>query len=435
MLEKLLASVAYVAYVGAYMFILWAYIQYIEPTFGYSGFYWNPSSTKIVEGGSVVAIISYLLPKKFNRPSDILLHVQFLFPILPMCVLYGARSEPREFLYFTLLGFLVVMVVARIIRIKPVHFTSVNIILLQRVLLVIAWIIIGSIIAQGGLAYLNFDFSRVYEIRTSAAENLAGIYGYVSGLNAKVLLPFAFLLAVVYKDRVLAIVALSGSIMMFALTAHKGPLFYPLMAVGLYYVLGRKNIVAVLIFGCTGIVGLSLLSFYVGPPYDWFGSLMLRRTFLVPAHLNFLYYEFFVTNPFALWADSKITFGLIDPIYNIGVPQLIGWTYYDRVAMSANTGWIGSGYANAGVVGMLLYSIVIGLLFSALDGYSKYVDKRLLVAIMMAPLFTLFTSSDLPTSFLNHGIILTLMLFAIFPSISLAQGIRPRGQNLEVANS
>ena len=28
-----------------------------------------------------------------------------------------------------------------------------------------------------------------------------------------------------------------------------------------------------------------------------------------------------------------------------------------------------------------------------------------------------------------------LMLFAIFPSVSLAQGIRPRGQNLEVANS
>jgi hypothetical protein len=395
--------------------ILWAYVQYVEPVHGYFGFYWNPSCIKIIEGGLVVAIVSYLLQKNFNKPSDILLHIHFLLPILPMCVLYGARSEPREFLYLTLLGFLIIMALSRFSRIKPVHFASVSLSLIQRGLLVIAWLIIASIIAQGGLAYLNFDFSRVYEIRTSAAQNLPGIYGYISALNSKVLLPFSLLLAVVCKERVLAILAFSGSIMMFGLTAHKAPVFIPIMVVGVYYVLGRKNIIIFLGLGFSGLVGLSVLGDYIGGIFSWFGSLILTRTYLIPAHLNFLYYDFFLFNPFTLWTDSKVSFGLIDPIYNIDVTRLIGWAYYDNTKMIGNTGWIGSGYANGGVVGMMLYSIIIGLLLSTLDGYSNYIDRRILVATIMPPLFTLFTSSDLPTAFFNHGIILALILFTIFP--------------------
>ena len=48
-----------------------------------------------------ILIFAFTLSSKFEKPSDILLHIQFMFPILPMLVLYSMADYPREYLYFT----------------------------------------------------------------------------------------------------------------------------------------------------------------------------------------------------------------------------------------------------------------------------------------------------------------------------------------------
>jgi hypothetical protein len=141
---------------------------------------------------------------------------------------------------------------------------------------------------------------------------------------------------------------------------------------------------------------------------------MLRRAMLVPAHLNYIYYDFFSQNDFIFWARSKITFGLIDPKFDLDTPHLIGFVYYSSELTGANTGWIGSGYANAGFVGMLLYAIIIGCLFSIMDSYSNFIDKKVIVSIMVAPLLAVLMSSDLPTAMLTHGALFALLLFSVF---------------------
>jgi fructose-specific phosphotransferase system IIC component len=82
--------------------------------------------------------------------------------------------------------------------------------------------------------------------------------------------------------------------------------------------------------------------------------------------------------------------------------------------LNANTGWIGSGFLNAGFAGMLIYAVIIGILFSLLNAYANFSDKRIVVAIMIGPTLTVMMSSDLPTAFLNHGVLLGVILLSFF---------------------
>ena len=109
-----------------------------------------------------------------------------------------------------------------------------------------------------------------------------------------------------------------------------------------------------------------------------------------------------------------MSFGLSEMTYSLSPAHLIGLEYFGNEETGANTGWIGSGYMNAGLIGMLLYSIIIGFLLKILDGYSRPINKRVIISILIAPMLTLISASDLPSAFLNHGILLSLVLFSMF---------------------
>ena len=145
----------------------------------------------------------------------------------------------------------------------------------------------------------------------------------------------------------------------------------------------------------------------------FFGSLLLRRVYFVPAQINYFYYDYFSLNSFILWAESKLTLGLIDYQYPLSMPRMIGLEYFGNEITNANTGWIGSGYAQAGLIGMIIYSVIIGIIFNTLNIFSKRVNKNIILPITIVPVFSVITSSDLPTAFLTHGLILVLILVSI----------------------
>ena len=403
-----------IIYLIAYCLLGVSYYIYIHPIYGYTGFDWLPKPVKMLEGAALVLMVAYVLPVRFKKPSDLLLHIHLLFPILPMLVLYGVTDLSRIYVYYTLIGFGLIIILVNNLKLKVIRITFISPLLFQRILIFISGCYILSIISFGGLSYLNFNFSRVYELRSAAASVLPEIYAYLSPMISKVVLPFSLLLAILNKDRFFVILSILGSVFMFALTNHKGPLFYPIAVLALYYLLKNKNVIPMLIIGYISLIIISIIGFEVGGLGDWVGSLFLRRTYFVPAHINFLYYDYFSVNAHVVWAESKLTFGLINYPYDLDVPHLIGREYYSNEKTGANTGWIGSGYMQLGFVGMLIYSVIIGFLFSLIDSYSKKIDKRVIVAISLIPMLVVMHSSDLPTAFLTHGVILCVIFFSIF---------------------
>lgn len=422
LMEKISISLLYLFF---YALILLGYYQFIVPIYGHSGFKWSPDLLKIAEGVFLVFILPCFLPVRYTKPSDLLLHLHFLFPILPMLVIYGVEGKPRDVLYITVIAFLLVVLIASKVHIRSIRIVKISPILFQRLLLGSSFVVIGLIIIFGGLKYFNLNLLRVYEFRSDAASNLPGIFGYISPLVSKVLLPFSLLLAVINKDRLLALFAILGSIMMFGLTNHKGPLFYPFVVLAVYFIANRRNGIRMLLIGYLISLIVSLIAFLFEQGL-LVGSLVLRRAYLVPAQLNYYYFDFFSSNAFYLWSQSKLTFGLLSVPYSLNSSHLIGLEYLNNEETSANTGWIGSGYMNAGIIGVYLYSVITGLLMALLNAYSKAIDKSIIVATIIVPMFAVFMSSDLPTAFLNHGVILSLVLFSMFSIKSNSYSIQTR---------
>jgi len=409
-------------YVAAYALLWFGYARFIVPIYGYMGFEWTPNMVKVFESIVVLVLFALSLPSTVKRPSDFFIHVHFLLPVVPMLVLYSASDLPRAYMYFVILAFAVVCL-ARKFKLPKIKGDMIPINRMIWGLLIIVAIYIISVILYGGLRYFNLNLLKVYEFRNVAAQNLPGICGYFSPMVSKVLLPFILLLAVYRRKWLVVGLALAGSVMMFALTNHKGPLYYPFLVLGIYYIMyimrSRQRMVQMLLASYILIILVSLAPVLINNSEETeqplsriiIGSLLFRRACFVPAQLNFVYYDFFSTHPHTMLAQSKLIFGLVEYPYELDSSHLIGYHYYNNVLVGANTGWLGSGYMHFGFPGMLIYAMIISLLLSMVDTLAKRRELGISVAILFTPFFTLFLSSDLPTTMLTHGLLLAMFLF------------------------
>jgi hypothetical protein len=274
-------------------------------------------------------------------------------------------------------------------------------------------LLFAVIIAFGGLRHFNLDMSKVYEIRREAAKDLPGIFAYLMPAFTRAILPLGMGIALLKNKFSSALVYILFGILVFAFTAHKSPFFVPFFIAFVWYIARLKSskqlfIIFLICVVLAGVFETHLLS-DVNLNTGLITSLGARRTLLVPSFLNWQYINFFENNPFVFWSESKISLGLINNPYGISVPYLIG--EFLGTESHANTGWIGAGFANAGLFGVLIYSFIIGLVLKFINKYSCFLGTAFMIAVFLIPVFSMSRSADLPGMFLTHG--LGFLLFFI----------------------
>ena len=116
----------------------------------------------------------------------------------------------------------------------------------------------------------------------------------------------------------------------------------------------------------------------------------------------------------------------VQKLYYVRVPpaQLIG--QHIGTDSHANNSFLSTGFAHAGIVGITIYSILVGLMFRLLDSVAvKGVPPWVAVAAVIVPSQALLVGADLPAAILTHGIGVSAVLLFLLRS--------PRG--LEVRES
>ena len=392
---------------------LWlGYVKFITVV-GYAGFIPDINKLKIVESLFFTILIAALLPTKIKKISDFLIYVHFLLPILPMLVLYGAQDFSRKYLFFTVTSFLLLNYI-RHFKIPKIKNGLVNLDTLIKIIFFIILVYIIGVIFFGGLKYLNFNFLNVYLIREESAKNLPSLFSYFTPSISKVFIPLMVAISLYKKKYLYTLLGIFSGIMVFGLTAHKGPMFYPLLVFFIYKILDKRSerLTGLLFGGYLLSIIAPIVIYFINDSFFAIGSFSFRRVYFVPALLNFFYYDFFSSNPLVLLSESKLTLGLVDYPYSLNSSRLIAYLYTkgSLTTGGANTGWIGSSYMNFGFSGMLLYTFIIGLLFSICDELASKKGRALIGSSIFIPIFILFTSSDLPTAMLNHGVILSLLV-------------------------
>lgn len=392
-----------------------SYIWVISPKFSYSGFITQIDFVKLFESYVFILFFGLIIPNKIKKPSDCLVIMLFLVTILPTLSLYAMKGEARSYTYMIIMAFSIITVIAmrnntsiKIVRLKGGQTLAV-------IFSVFAVLIVTiSLISKEGLQYFNLDIERVYEFRrTVSAVINVGIFGYVNTWVFKVFNP-ALLVWSIYKKRpFLFLTSIGLQVLFFAISSHKSVLFFPLLIILVYLFVEKSHALHYIYIGLLGvIIGTGLLAIYTDLTFP--ASLLIRRLFYVPAQLNYAYYDFF-SNAGHVYLTTSIFSLVLEYPFPYPPPQMISIYLMGNNSCWANTGFLATSYMHFGFFGMIIYSVIVGLLLRIVD--MLVVNKlplRFGLSLVIIPFFSLFTSADLTTALLTHGLLLSLLLLWLF---------------------
>jgi len=399
--------------------LLWVYSSFIVVIYSYGNLKdaLNINKTLIAP---IVITITFCFLRNNGLPSYYFFNIILALLITPSLVVFSGSNLPFSFIAVLWLAFAVVVLVSQHIKIPRVSIKHINIKILLRTLVVLSLLLIACMLALGGAKYMNFNLLKVYDFRGAATDNLPGIFGYFVQSFSKVVVPIGIILSLIYRKWLSLLLFIFCAVMIFALSGHKTPLFIPIVTVFVYWFLRFKNGLKLTILALIVLIAIGGLDFFLeqkgaGGISGLFGSLFVRRAIIVPSFLNWVYYDFFSYNPQSFWSGSKISFGLVDRVYDVSVTNVIGERYLGKEGLSANVGWIGSGMAQAGYFGIAIYSVLIGLILSFVDSYSKKLGYSFVISIFIITFITMILSADLITMMLTHGLLIFLLLIIFLP--------------------
>lgn len=259
-------------------------------------------------------------------------------------------------------------------------------------------------------SFSNFnvtDFADLYDIRMTSRDQLSEgplIVAYSYMLIFKVIAPLILSYGLLIGKRLLVFVAIMVFFLGFMVSAHKSILLTPIAMLGLYYCIQKSKSIKLIL--CNSVFVLSLISFFSSGVVQFiFGEVLMRRVFLVPGMLTNIYFDYFSVHDFNLFNSitSKFSDERVTPL-----PFIIGENVFGRSEMSANANFVASGYAEAGVIGLIFYVIVILLTFLILDSRVK-LEKNIYL-LTSFPVLLAMLETNLTTIFLTHGLVFIILI-------------------------
>lgn len=422
-IRSLLVAMAYA------LLLSWIFIVDITVHWAYMGFIGEFSW-----GGLAFVMMGTFVLSAATRGEDtrgyILISMVYIY-FIPSLIFIGFGLNPLDHAAgFALMAVLVYVLSAVRMEAVKVQGVSPNAMLYT----VFALIVFGVVIQAwfGGLTYFNLDLDLVYQYREAAASQLPALFGYFYSNISTVLVPVALLFALRFNAMPVAFAVLVCAVVLFGMTQHKVVLFGPFAILFLYFFYRLRPKLWVVGIAFMAMPVLSAIEIlvdqyvYQSNTFAYFTALFVRRTLFFPPVLDGSYIEYFGSNAKFYWSSSSVGALFATNPYGITPPYVIGYEYFANADTSANTGLVGSGFANAGLVGIALYAAVVGLMIAYINAYGRKLDHGLVTAVTLMTMYNIFTSTDLLTAFLTHGALLLMILLIFFPTVTSAKPVPQR---------
>lgn len=390
-----------------------SYFYFINPVFEYEGYIIHQNVTKYFESFALYFVFILLIPYRLIKPSSFLVVFLFFSYITPLLVFYSFSNEDRVHLYIVLLGFSMIILMgrAKLLKVKKLYSGNLIVIFTSTVCvsIVTLWMIYS-----GGFSHFNMDMSKVYEYRRVVGPLLyVGPMSYLIVWVTKVFGPTLLAFALWKKKYFFSIIIFLLHFLWFGLSSHKSVLFYPFLIIILWLLFTRTRALSLVPIGMCIFAIISLIAYFI---FDnvFIGSMFIRRVLFVPSYLTFVYYDFFSINKYIYWSNSFMSFFIEYP-FESNTALLIG--EYLGTDATANNSFLSTGYMHAGVFGIFIYGLIVGILFRLIDSFSSnQIPIWLALSVIIVPAQSLITSSDLPTSLLTHGLAISVLMIYLIRS-------------------
>ncbi len=405
---------------GIFFFTALSIIYFLEISshFLYMGFARDFSGERLILSVSILFLFPFIIKESNDVVTFFHKFIYFLY-ICPALVYFYIGNPKFDFIVYVMAGIFCCIFFSRV-QLQILNIASLSKKQILVIMLLMAFTAIFTIIAFGGWKSFNLNPMRVYDFRFEAAAGVPTIFSYINSPVSKVVLPIGVMLSLHYRSRWSVVLFIGLTILMYGLTSHKSVLVAPFLILFIHTVLTRYglSICINILFFLIGFIGIIEFCFYYVLDIEdagVFTTFVIRRVFFVPPLIDSYYIEFFSNNPFTHWSDSRISMGLVTSPYDATAPFLIGENFFGRASMSANTGFIGSGFANFGLAGVLIYGTLIGLTLSLLNSHGRQVGHFVVISASITVMVTAFTSADFITVFLTHGLLFLLILLSLMP--------------------
>jgi hypothetical protein len=422
---RALTLIGALVYVAA---LIWAYRSHFSPIFAYSGLIdAAPGSSAILVTVVLAVIPAAWLPLSADRPSSIVLWALYLLGYVPTIVvpvfMKGVLGAVLPF-DLALAGSMAML--SAILLLPPPRITVPRLSLgaFTRLLCTLGVLSALYIVAAFGI-HPPPSLSNVYGTRSSYHAQLAGTTGggYIVPWAGNAVYPILMALGLARRRPGLVILGVAGELLIYADTGLKEVAFGVALVPLVYSAISlRSRWFGVLASFATPaiLVAAVHLSFITGQ----LSVSLARRVFATPGQVGYYYYEYFSLHQKDHLANSFLRW-FVDHPYLKPPPLIIGSAYFPKESPNANAHIWADAFANFGFAGIVVFTLVCGVVLWAADGLGRHRDARV-AGPMLAIAGLSLGSSGLFTTILTDGLAAGCVLMALMPPVPVSQAPRFR---------
>ncbi len=413
-----------IALIALYFALAKTYTEFLQPLYSYVHFKQHFVPTREVESLTVLSVAAAVMPANFRRPSDLFISLAIVFTLVPTAMMYTYADLGLETALVTYGGLAVIFLAREIpigVPVWAVHGSSFMPIYLFTGLSLLG---VATVAYQMGFDSFSLDLFDVYGRRAIASSKLTGILGYIVSFTLQGNL-LATIMSFICRRWVALVVNVTASFFFFGLMGNKASFMGTFIFIILSFIMQSRFCIVFIVL-CFSTVVVCFYLFFMKHEYLIFSGIFQLRTLILPVYINNLYLYVFRDQKL-YWGYSKVSLGLIDNPLSLDPPNLVGYYLFGTTATHANTGFVGSGYMNAGLIGILIYAVAIGLCCRVIDQFAQRRGTRSFAALVCLPGFLgAVTTADLPTVLFSGGWSFAILLIAVFdPRIAMTGRMGP----------
>lgn len=403
--------------------ITFSYIYIVAPMFNYLGYrYVAPDFKFIITTGLFAVVPLTWIPLNILRPSQLVYWLLYLLAFVPASIIPVLSLDIQigkiilfDFVLLLSFGLLKLFHNLPLIKIPSIKITKE---VFWFIISVVSLPLYVIIIINYGFKLNVVSFSEVYEVRSLYTDSIlegGKLVAYSVAWIGNVINPL--LISDGLLRRKLTVIALGvfGQLMIFSITGLKSVFLSAafILIVLVLLKLNKSTFGLWVTWGATLMVIFSTVMYYLFNSFSMF-SLFVRRLIIIPGILTGYFFQFFSENPKALLGHSIFN-GITEYPYSLDPPKLIGLEYFGRSSFHANANVWADAFCNFGYIGIVTFTIWLGLVFWFFDSLSRNKDQTMASLMLAIPSIS-FSNSAFLTTILTHGVGLVTLIIYFLPT-------------------
>lgn len=345
---------------------------------------------------------------KFTYQFKAMYLIILLFIYIPIGVV--SSSIVISFSYFLIISAILFISLMSVFPISKISLSGIYKIYVPvpRIFLFFGVLAISGIIILSNFDSINTSiadtFSQIYQIRVE--NKMSAFEAYSTRFIVSIAVPIMLWYFFRDKNYLVLFCAFFICLMFFLIFAMK----FQLYIFFLYFFMFSLIIRGVSFFRI--FLYFILLAIILSIPLNAIGFNFIDRFLYLPGLLNILYLDYFTYNDFMYFEHSKLEFVFGGSEYKETVGFIIDAEYFGNGGMNANTGFIGSIFAQVGYVGIFCAFLILNFLalcFAEIDKQMKHLGTFLLISLSFE-----LINAPLTNLLLSNGFIMILFIPIVF---------------------